>query len=125
MKELVLKLTALVRPVVIEDEKGDKVEYELREMKAADRDTYLTQFAGRCRVNDAGEVTSLVKFDGMQAELLRRTLYKKEDSTPVSIAEVQKWPATAVTQLFVAAQELNKLVKQDKATEEDEETKNA
>jgi hypothetical protein len=117
MDALALKLTTAVRLVVIEDENGTQTEWELREMKAAARDTYLTQFAARCRVNEQGEVTSLTNFDGMQAALLTRTLFKKSDGVPVKESEVQKWPSSAVTQLFVAAQEINLLLKKKEGEE--------
>lgn len=118
METLALKLTSAVRLVVIEDENGAQTEWELREMKAADRDSYLTQFSERCRVNEQGEVTSLVKFDGMQAALLTRCLFRKEDGVAIKAPEVQKWPSSAVTALFVAAQEINSLLKKKEGEEE-------
>jgi len=110
MSELTFNLKTTVRPVVLEDAEGKQVKMALHEMSAAVRDRYLDSLTGRMRLDPSGQIAGVKKFEGLQSGLLVCCL-KKEDGTLVTEKEVQEWPASVVTQLFQAAQELNKLVR--------------
>lgn len=120
METLALKLTRAVRPVEIEDEAGKVTKYELREMKASDRDKYMTQFANRCVRTKTGDIGALEKFDGHEAEIITRCLFKAEDGTAVKMEEIQKWPSTAVTTIAKAALELNAIKRKVEQVEGEE-----
>lgn len=119
MEALALKLTRAVRPVELEDEAGNVTKYELREMKASDRDKYMTQFANRCVRTKTGDIGALEKFDGHEAEIITRCLFK-EDGTSVKIDEIQKWPSTSVTTIAKAALELNAIKRKVEQVEGEE-----
>lgn len=108
METLKLNLRSNSQPVVLEHEDGHQEEYELREMKASARDKYVDALSTRIS-KDASGNPIIKKFDGMQADLLCLTLYKKADGALVVKEEIQKWPTTAVSQLFEAASNLNRL----------------
>lgn len=106
-EELKLSLVNQILPVTLEGEEGEK-KYELREMTAASRDSYLTQMSSRIKIGEDGKPT-VKKFDGMQASLLTLCLFKKEDGKAVPEPEIQKWPSSVVSELFKQAQLLNHL----------------
>lgn len=81
----------------------------LREMTAADRDSYLVAISNRISVGPDGKPSPVLKdVAGFQAELLSRCL-ERMDGSRVEIQEIQSWPSSVVQALFDRAQELNKL----------------
>ncbi len=111
MQALSFKLTKNSRPVEIEDFEGNKTEWELREMTAANRDSFLTKWTSRCHVTPDGSTGAMKDFDGSEADLISRTLFRKSDNKPAEVKEIQTWPAGAVSQIFRAAWEMNRLDK--------------
>lgn len=129
MDTLSLKIGAPgVLPVVLENERGIEEKYELREMSAASREKYLDQLTNRLAVDSNGKPKSVSRFEGMQAALLTKCLFKIEGEIGVLVKEsvIQAWPALAVSQLFSAAQQLNDLGGKDdkKNDKKEEEPKN-
>jgi len=108
MNTLSLSLITAVQPVILETSAGQE-EFELREMSAAKRDGYLTQLSGRFKRNEEGKMIEVTNMIGLQATLLSMCFYRKSDGSAVPKEEIQKWPTTAVTTLFDAAQKINKL----------------
>jgi len=122
MEALKFSLMVNTVPVTIEGATGTPEEYTLREMDAANRDKYLDTVADRVRVDTAGKVVGIKKFEGMQADLLLHTLRKK-DGSMVRKEVIQGWPATVVSGLFKAAQKLNLLDEKEKGEATDESKK--
>lgn len=104
---LKLNLRTSSIPVTLEGEGGKSEEYQLCEMVAADRDKHLDSLADRIRLSPDGKPAGVKKFDGMQAELISRCLFK--DGKPVPKETIQSWPASVVGALFDEAQKLNHL----------------
>jgi len=105
---LKFNLVSTVVPVTLQN--GETfVEYELREMRAADRDTYLDTVSDRLRLDANGKPAGIKKFDGMQADLVSRCLFSKADGKPVKRDIIQGWPSSVVQGLYSEAQKLNKL----------------
>jgi len=107
MEPIRLSYTARATPVVLEMD-GANLELELREMNAAGRDRYLDLLSDRMRLDTDGKPCGVKKFGGLQADLLCLCLFKSDGKT-ITKEEVQKWPASIVTELFRAAQKLNAL----------------
>lgn len=112
MNKLIQLKAVTVTPVEIEVG-GHTVGYELREMTAAARDQYLDQLADRMRLDKDDKPCGLKKFKGHQAELLSKCLFQAADNQLVPAEEIQKWPASIVSQLFDAAQTLHALNAKD------------
>jgi len=108
MNALKFTLKSNAVPVTLEAD-GTVVELELREMTASARDSYLDRLSSRMRFDNAGKPAGIKKFDGMQAELLAACLFHKEGGKAVITAEIQGWPASVVSDLYKAAQEMNHL----------------
>ncbi len=88
---------------------GKEENLVLREMSAALRDKYLDEMAARVRLSSDGTPQGIKKFEGLQADLLRKCLFR--DGKPVEPEEIQKWPSSVVAKLFAKAQEINGLGK--------------
>lgn len=100
--------------ISIENEDGNgTTEYELREMPAGTRDSYLDRLTARVRIVD-GKSAGVAKFQGLQADLISSCLFNK-DGKNVPTDEIQKWPAGMVADIFKQAQDLNNLGKEDEA----------
>jgi len=108
MSELRFRLVVGTLPVVLEGEDGKETHYEIREMMASARDKYLDQLGDRMKVDSAGKMSGIRKFDGLQASLLCQCLFDAEGHL-VPKEVIQKWPAGVVSGLFDEAQKLNKL----------------
>jgi hypothetical protein len=106
MKDLSFKLKTKAWPVTMENAQGQEIKYELRELKAADRDKYVDKLQGRLKVDKQGNVIGLTQYAGMQADLITICMYDEENK-PVDRATLNTWPGTTVTKLFHAAQTLN------------------
>lgn len=94
-------------PVALALEDGTEAELELREMTASARDSYLDRLSSRMKFDNEGKPAGIKKFDGMQAELLAVCLFR--GGKAVTPQEIQGWPASVVSNLYKAAQELNHL----------------
>ncbi len=105
--KFILKSNAV--PVTLLLEEGAvEMELEMREMSALARDSYLDRLSSRMRYDNDGKPAGIKKFEGMQAELLSSCLFRK-DGKAVIHSEIQAWPASVVSDLFKAAQEMNHL----------------
>lgn len=109
MAKLSFKLVTATIPVTLETPEGN-IELEIREMSAASRDLYLDDLSTRMRLDAQGNPLGLKKFEGLQAGLLFRCLFRK-DGKAINEADIQAWPASVVSELFTAAQSLNHLGK--------------
>ena len=93
-------------PVELENpETGNVDEYVLREMNGTGRDKYLGYLGDKMDVNSQGDV-KMKDYDGLQANLLSRCMFKIEDDgerSPVSIETIQSFPARVTTALFEKA----------------------
>jgi hypothetical protein len=117
-----MKFTTKTRSVPVEVEvDGVLTEYKLVEMTAATRDKYMDSVTGRMRLDAGGKPLGVVRFDGMQADLLVHTLQTKEGKA-ISKETIQAWPASTVSGLFAESQKLNLLSGDEKDVVE--ETKN-
>lgn len=105
MSKFSLVRNSIVVTLVDTDQK--EVECELREMTASDRDEYLTELRKRVQVGKDGEATGVRDFKGLQADLVHACLFRSGERVPKD--EIQGWPASAVTSIYQAAQQLNKL----------------
>lgn len=106
MKDLKFKLKTNAWPVSLENGDGQEVKYEIRELKAATRDSYVDKLQGRLNVDKKGNVVGLKQYSGMQGDLLTICMYG-EDGKLVDRKELAQWPGTMVTKLFHAAQTVN------------------
>ena len=90
-------------------DRGDDTheDLELREMLGDERDSYLDSLGDRVKLDSKGKPIGVKKFDGMQADLLSRCLYRGD--VLVTAKEIQKWPCSISQTLFVAAQSMNHL----------------
>jgi hypothetical protein len=116
MKDLSFKLKTKAWPVVLEDDKGQELKFELRELKAARRDKYVDNLSGRLLTDKAGNVIGIKKYEGMQADLLVICMWTvPEDGEPklVDKQTLDQWPGNVVKDLFEAAQVLNGFRKPD------------
>src|SRR6185503_6977958 len=95
-------------PVTLEVD-GAVVEMELREMTAAARDSYLDRLSSRMKFDNEGKPAGVKKFEGMQSELIGACLFRQESGKAVTSQEIQGWPASVVSDIYKAAQELNHL----------------
>lgn len=113
--ELTFTRRITATPVSIETDSGVE-EFELREMKSVERDRYLDSVRSRVKYNAKGEPMGLKSFEGMHADLVSRCLFRKDGSL-VDIKELQEWPCSIVTDIFNAAQKLNRLNEDAEAQE--------
>jgi hypothetical protein len=95
--------------------------YVLRELDGRERDKYLNSLNARLKVT-AGGGQSVKDFDGMQASLVAASLFKivGSEREPVTVDEVQGWPARVSATLFDAAKKLSGLGGEDETDEGDE-----
>jgi hypothetical protein len=110
MKNLSFKLKTKAWPVTLENEKGEELKYEIRELKSAKRDKYVDQLTSRLITDKSGNVIGMKKYEGMQAELLIICMWSiPEEGEPklVDKATLDGWPGTTVQDLFRAAQVVN------------------
>lgn len=123
---LQFKLVRKTHPVVIQDDKGIETKWELREMRAEDRDKYLTQVLSFTRYDSNGKPVGFKTFEGVHAALLGRCMFQMEgenDGKLITPAQLKAWPATVVSTLFKAAQALNSIT--DKDGQPDEQSEDA
>lgn len=94
-------------------------EHTLTELTGAQRDAYVTASSQRVKQDTKGN-TKNVDMTGYQADLISLSLIKG-DGTRYSKEEIQKWPASAQSQLYKMARKLSALRSSDI---EDDEAKN-
>ncbi len=109
-----LKTSAI--SVTLEGASGQSEDYELCEMTAAMRDQYLDTIPERLKLDLNGNPSGIRKFDGLQADLVARSLRKRDGKT-VARDIIQAWPASTVASLFAEAQKLNHLGQEEKEAE--------
>lgn len=128
MDPIKIKATGQVQPVELEipstngTEAPTVMQLEIREMAAIDREKHLDATRARMSFDAQGKPIAVIRFEGMQPELLARCLFRAGKLVP--LADIQKWPASAVEALFSAAQSLNGLDK-DSSEKAVKESKNA
>lgn len=105
MKELKFSLTLKEVTVSLDDES-----YVLRELSGKQRDMYLNEIGPRMKFNAEGKTEGLTNYEGLQSGLLALCLYDK-DGELVAEKVLQGWPASVLSDLFDAAQELSGLDK--------------
>lgn len=99
-------------PFKVRDPKTGTVDdFIVREMDGTERDQYLTETGARARPVKGGAI--MVKdFNGMNADLLKRCVFKKDangDFKSVHKNAIQSWPAKMQSIIFKKALELNDL----------------
>ena len=118
MTPLKLSLRIASVPLTLTKEDGTEEEFELREMLADARDRHMDGLSLRVNIGPDGKPQGIKKFEGLQADLVCSCCYRKKDGKPVTRAEVQKWPASVMSAVYKAAQELNHLSEEEKAAHE-------
>ena len=104
-----MKFTTTIKSVSVElENNGAVVEYRLIEMTAAVRDRYMDSVSQRMRIDKDGKPLGVLRFDGMQADLLSHTMQTK-DGKAVTKEVIQSWPSSTVSGLFAESQKLNLL----------------
>jgi hypothetical protein len=120
MDPIKLKLVRAKVPVELEQENGTTLKLTLVEMDGTQRDAFLTDSAQRVEIDGQDEQgknrVRIKNYDGLTAKLLVLCL-QDEQGKPLTIAQVQAWPAQVQTALYKAAQELNKLDEKKKEGE--------
>lgn len=101
-------------PVSLIGTDGKPQEYELCEMTAEQRDGYMEDLGKRMARDKDGKTVAVTNYQGLQASLVGRCLFKKGERKPVEVAIIQAWPAGAVDALFKEAQRLNHLGESEK-----------
>lgn len=114
---LQLKLRTRTRPVQIEDDKGKIEEYEIREMLAGDRDKHLDLLKSRMEKDGDGMV--LKRIEGIQTDLLTRSLFKGGRKVPTNI--IDGWPSSLVQELYNASRSINRLDQTEEQQKEEQE----
>lgn len=107
-------------PVTLTDpDTGQEQGYVLVELDGAGRDAYLTNLGGRVKTNQDGKMAGLKTFEGLQANLLCRCMFKvtPEGRKPVDIKTVQAWPARVQTALFQRCKAISALGEDSKEKE--------
>lgn len=109
MKQLLefdLKLNE--QPVILKDAKGVPTHYTLREMDGNQRDEHMQDSASRMKFDEKGNAKGLSSYKGIQSKLISLCLFDAEGK-PVPEKTINAWPATTISGLFKAAQQLNSL----------------
>lgn len=111
---LTFQLTRQELPVNID---GDT--YVLLELTGKERDAYFNTLGRRLRPGADGKA-SVQDFEGIEATLVAASLRRVLGGghLPVTVAEVQAWPARVVSALHKAAQQLSGLGKDEKDGED-------
>jgi hypothetical protein len=106
-------LVSTTIPVTLDGGNGKPQDYEIREMTALQRDSYMDALSERVIIDKDGKAAGIKKFDGMQADLVARCLF--QDGKLVTREAIQAWPASTVAGLFDECQKLNRLNVVEKA----------
>jgi len=95
--------------VEIEHEDGVVHVYTIRELSGTGRDSYLSSMAGKFKFDENGKPSGVKDFNGLQASLLARCLFRDEALVPEKV--IQEFPSSTVEGLFDVAQEVSALSK--------------
>lgn len=101
------KLVRKTQPVEIEFEDGQVRSYVLKELDGIQRDQYIANTQKRMKIRD-GKFVGWKDFEGLQAELISRSLFDEEGKV-VPKQMIQKWPSGTISGLFTDAQKLSGL----------------
>jgi hypothetical protein len=83
--------------------------YVLKEMKGKERDRYLAAINSRMRGSPGTANVKITSFDGIQADLLAKCIFKvQEDNThrTITVDQLQEWPSSLQQELHDKAQEM-------------------
>lgn len=106
--EVLGSLRRKTQDILIENEAGQKVRYQLREMDGLGRDAYEKLVETRTIRDPQGNARGVRDSSGLRGALLEKCLYDEVDH-PIMRETIQKWPATLVHALFERALALNGL----------------
>lgn len=109
MEELSFKLELEQIRVTLEDTEGNSVAYLLRELTGKQRDDYQKIVAKQIRPDSDGKPTNLAGIAGLRTQLLIFSMVKEQGLEPVSLKEVDSWPASVHEKLFEKAQAISGL----------------
>ncbi|MHA1344988.1 MAG: hypothetical protein ACTSO3_01175 [Candidatus Heimdallarchaeaceae archaeon] len=91
----------------------------LKELTGKDRNKYLNTMKSRVKVGEEGKKITINSFDGMQSDLLGKSLFH-ESGEAFSVEEIENIPSSAQQTLFEEAAKLSGLdEKKDKEKDED------
>lgn len=110
MKELKFSLKLKEIPVQITAVDGSPKSFVLRELNGRGRDEYLNEMGGRMKFNAEGKTEGLSDYRNLMSGLLSQCLYDEENKL-VDEKTLQEYPASVLSDLFDAAQELSALDK--------------
>ena len=99
-------------PVKFKEKDGTISELVLHELDGTQRDKFLNQLGDRTRIMKDG-TTKMKNYDGMQADLLHRCLYRKDTEKYLTVKEIQQLPSRVVNKLFSKAQKISDLGESD------------
>jgi hypothetical protein len=86
---------------------GVPTKYILRELDGMTRDRHLTTVVGRSKLGDDGRVTGIRDLTNFQAALLVLCVTRAVGGEPVTLPEVQAWPARVQNDLYRRAEKLS------------------
>jgi len=108
MEELKFSLKLKEIPVNITDVDGQEKSYTLRELTGAQRDTFLDEMGSRLKYA-GGKIQGLTNYKGLQASLVSLCLHDDKGNS-IKKEIIQSYPASVLSDLFDAAQDLSGLV---------------
>ena len=111
-----LKLKSV--PITVELKDSTNVKYSLKELSGLDRDEFLQDMKGRTVLDKDGK-EDISNFKGLQALLLKRSLYDSSDAK-VSAEALDSFPSSVLTMLYKEAQKLSGMVEDAESTLTDE-----
>lgn len=104
-------------PIDIEDSEGKIRTYRMVEMEGTLRDRYMTDISHRMKTGPDGKPTGMLRdVTKLHSSLLNLCLFD-DQNTAVTVDNLQKWPATVLSELYEMALDLNALREQDKEEE--------
>lgn len=105
-----ISLARKKQPIELETENGDIAKFEIREMDGLSGGEYKNKLKDKIKVKADGQ-SEIASFTGLYSDLLSRCLF---DATGALVPSetIEKWPESALSQLFEIAQEVNGLAKE-------------
>jgi hypothetical protein len=107
IKELSFSLALKEIPVKLVTKEGVQKVFTLVELDGSQRDSFMQDMADRIEFQ-AGKVSKITNFEGMQSNLLAMCLYDDKKQL-IPIEELNKFPAGVLTELFKTAQKISGL----------------
>lgn len=105
-----ISLSRKKQPIELETEDGSVVTFEIREMDGLSGAEYKNKLKSKIKVTADGQ-SEISSFTGLYSDLLSRCLFDAVGN-PVPAETIEKWPESALSQLFEVAQEVNGLNKE-------------